>query len=157
LLDKLTAVSPAVGDKIPLTDISGGIVGYSTIADILGLSASAKIATGSYIGTGTVGSANPNSLTFAFAPAFIIIWSEQYYNSQRDQIYACAPAIIPFASMTTNVLSYNAVNSSGDIVYQYAAQIAITASGNTLSWYNTFNSTNQWNASGVRYYWAAIG
>ena len=37
LLDTLTAVSPATGDKIPLTDISGGIAGYSTIANIRSL------------------------------------------------------------------------------------------------------------------------
>ena len=37
LLDTLTAVSPATGDKIPLTDISGGIAGYSTIANIRAL------------------------------------------------------------------------------------------------------------------------
>lgn len=37
LLDTLSSVSPDTGDKIPLTDISGGIAGYSTIANIRAL------------------------------------------------------------------------------------------------------------------------
>lgn len=62
LLDTLTAVSPATGDKIPLTDISGGIAGYSTIANILALATpGAQIV--AYVDTGSSVSATDGTHT----------------------------------------------------------------------------------------------
>ena len=62
LLDTLTAVSPATDDKIPLTDISGGIAGYSTIANILALATpGAQIV--AYVDTGSSVSATDGTHT----------------------------------------------------------------------------------------------
>lgn len=52
---------------------------WSSISELLsalGLTNVAKIATGSYVGTGTYGSANPCSLTFPFLPRCVIVLSE---------------------------------------------------------------------------------
>lgn len=38
------------------------------------LSAAPKIAVGSYVGTGTYGSSNPNTLTFGFKPKIVLIF-----------------------------------------------------------------------------------
>ena len=38
-----------------------------------------KIVTGSYVGTGSYGASNPNTLTFDFAPKLVIICGYEYY------------------------------------------------------------------------------
>lgn len=77
LINSLSAIAPDVADKIPLADVSGSSAGYSTIENILSLaSGGAKIATGSYVGTGTYGQANPCSLTFDFPPALVMLYKK---------------------------------------------------------------------------------
>jgi hypothetical protein len=50
-----------------------------------------KIATGSYIGTGTGGSSNPTSLSFDFAPdLMIIIQDNEVYNAKMIYIKGCS-------------------------------------------------------------------
>lgn len=74
LLDALSTVTPTGTDLLPLKDVSGNIAGKATIDSILSLvSGGAKIQTGSYVGTGTYGQANPCSLTFDFEPKFVCI------------------------------------------------------------------------------------
>mgnify|MGYP007006847768 CR=1 FL=1 len=74
LLDALSTVTPTGTDLLPLKDVSGNIAGKATIDSILSLvSGGAKIQTGSYVGTGTYGQANPCSLTFGFEPKFVCI------------------------------------------------------------------------------------
>lgn len=115
----------------------------------------AKIATGSYTGTGTYGSSNPNSLTFDFEPKLILIplhtGSDSYglwYQSlvPKDNYYT----IIPFSNVPTE--------------YTRGAGFGVTSSdvfgkkaGNTLYWYNTSSAYNQFNAAATDYYWVAIG
>ena len=41
--------------------------------------ATPKIVTGSYVGTGSYGASNPNTLTFDFAPKLIILCGYEYY------------------------------------------------------------------------------
>lgn len=69
------------GDRIqgvdtPVDDTDAANKGYvdGLVGDINSvLDSSVKIETGSYVGTGTYGSSNPNSLTFGFQPKIIII------------------------------------------------------------------------------------
>ena len=92
-----------------------------------------KIATGSYTGTGKAGSGNPpNTVTFPFTPT--VVWLKK-----TGPIY--------FGVATT----FNSVSSS-------QGECPITYSGNTMSWYNSNGYADyQYNSSGTKYYWVAIG
>ena len=49
--------------------------------DLLGnVVPSVKIATGSYVGTGTAGESSPNTLTFPFEPKMVVITAENPNN-----------------------------------------------------------------------------
>lgn len=103
----------------------------------------AKIETGSYTGTGTYGSSNPNSLTFSFIPKFVIV-IEDYTASGTYQL--------------TNGLFVNPGRSG---VYQYTstgagAALRLTWSDATLSWYGT-SALIQLNTNNRNYVYVAIG
>ena len=95
-----------------------------------------QIETGSYVGTGTAGSDNPNTLTFGFAAKLVIV----------------------FLSGTKWAMFINN-NTSGNKGVSATANYgnnAYTFSGNSVSWYS--NSANyQLNDSGTDYYYIAIG
>lgn len=113
-----------------------------------------KIATGSYIGTGTYGASKPNSLTFDFKPK---IWG--IYQADTNTSFNSVLAILPFAKVqpTYGVSVYpNGPTSS-------AGYWHTDVSGNTVTWWDganrgaTPNAQTQANASGCTYYWFAIG
>lgn len=103
-----------------------------------------KIATGSYVGTGTYGQDNPNSLTFNFTPQ--IIFLDVRTVKDRNSI----PQYYIMFRGAANAFAKD------------------TSSKNTLSWTDTgvswyFGSrdsqaaTRQFNQSGVTYHYIAIG
>lgn len=55
----------------------------------------ARIATGSYVGTGTYGSGNPNTLTFEFEPKIVIVYEENYRLDQYN-IKIIMPGVTSF-------------------------------------------------------------
>lgn len=147
LLDTLSAVSPATGDKIPLTDISDGVVGFSTIADILKLvTPGAQIATGSYTGTGTYGVDNPCSLTFPFTPRMLIITSDR----------GLAPGGA-YAGWNANgtIWTYGSTQLTSTV--SSSTYVYFTLTGTTLSWYCSLDADAQYNYSGKTYYYVALG
>ena len=150
LLDTLASVSPATGDKIPLTDISGGAAGYSTIADILALvTPGAQIATGSYTGTGTYGSANPCSLTFPFVPRFVAIKPVGAY--QGGNVIFIRPDLL------TSYTSYGFLTSINGNMQATEDAHAMVA-GHTVNFYRSGGiAETQANASGVTYGYIAFG
>ena len=101
-----------------------------------------RIATGSYVGTGTYGSSNPCSLTFDFVPRAVICASQDANNGQLNA------KLFWF---------YNFSNRyDGDICF------VISLSGKTLSWYyysfmSGGDAQNQLNVKGAKYHWFAIG
>lgn len=102
-----------------------------------------KIETGSYTGTGTYGSGNPNELTFDFEPKFIFISISDgtgYYDSTR-LFY------VNGASYMTN----NSNNYNNEYWYCHA-----TLTGTKISWYSTKDSTRQCNFKGVTYRYIAL-
>ena len=117
------------------------------VAQALGVS---KIVTGSYTGTGTYGSSNPNSLTFDFDVKLLIL--------QAAYGYAVLPIIF-----TQGEKEYYTYYMSGSISN---AKMTVSFDGHTISWYTS--STNgsrygnsaenmQFNHDGEIYYYAAIG
>ncbi len=97
----------------------------------------ARIATGSYTGTGTHGSSNPNRLTFEFAPKLVMV------NDNSDNgfiaIRNCPKALLGGATGLPQKVTWD---------------------NNTVSWsYDGAYSSayNQYNADGTIYNYVAIG
>lgn len=101
----------------------------------------AKIATGSYVGTGTYGSSNPCSLTFDFEPKIVFISrvvSGSYVPQNFFSQYGVQVALSWISDITTQ-------------------KIELTWDGATVSWYNEDHSVYQLNAPDYTYKWLAVG
>lgn len=96
----------------------------------------AAIATGSYVGTGTYGNSNKNSLTFSFEPKLVII-----QDRTEKSLGASKRIIFVYDSPLTD---------SGLITVEW--------NKNGVSWYTTNNDSEvQLNAAGRTYRYVAIG
>ena len=135
------------------------VTGYAAIPagttiEYLGkLGDKARVQVVSYVGTGTYGESNPNSLTFDFAPKVVMFL--RYYKSGITQSgalgsYGSDSRVITPESLTTTYARYNGF---GDKSYSYAKK---SKDGKTIFWYND-NSYHQGNDSGYIYYFLVIG
>ena len=97
----------------------------------------AKIETGSYVGTGTYGSSNPNSLTFEFAPKVVFIYPKE-----------------PSQNAAGVVAVYGAIYA---IDYATHQAISIIWSNKQMSWYCISTPSDQFNGTDVKYIYVAIG
>ena len=95
----------------------------------------AKIEVGSYVGTGTYGSSNPNSLTFEFVPKLVII----PVNSISGW---------PVVAINGATKVYWSDNSNYFATFNW--------NGNTVTWYGS-SALYQLNNSGEEYEYIAIG
>lgn len=123
--------------------------GKTTLTDVLGtkLTVGVQIETGSYVGTGTYGQANPNTLTFGFVPKFVWIWPKSSFRGST----------VVFAGrfyVTFGRWGYYA--ESTDVLINLDT---MSMSGNTLTWWNPDSTkpTYQLNVSDMDYYYLAIG
>lgn len=98
-----------------------------------------KVEVGSYVGTGTYGSSNPNSLTFGFKPK---IWG-WYASSSNNNTY------INYMIGYSFPFGINTRSGSSNIYISYV--------DSTVSWYHTGSASNQNNSVGTIYYYYAIG
>lgn len=101
-----------------------------------------KIETGSYVGTGTYGQSNPNTLTFGFVPRLVMV----------------SPTASGFTDNTLSkpFLWFEGITSVLDKAFGYNNNV--TREGNTISWYTGASyPLNQFNISGTIYYYIAIG
>lgn len=114
----------------------------------------AKIETGSYTGTGTYGSSNPNSLTFGFKPIVVFVYGGYYFGCTGLQIAPFWHHSLSYGySLTTN---YN---------HDTVIQTRYWWEDNTLHWYaNVGGAGYQLNervsggdAGRGTYYYLAIG
>lgn len=112
-----------------VTDIDGNIVGP-------------QIATGSYVGTGTYGQNNPNTLTFDFKPSLVVIApSSTDYEAQTPGIYIWGNALMP------TIGPQDGVNN------------IVNVDGSTMTWYaeHSFNAAHGQFNTKITYYYIAIG
>ena len=102
-----------------------------------------NIATGSYTGTGTAGSANKNSLTFAFVPKLVIVQTG-------------TQGLVPANGAWKNSFLWIYGQTDG---YSGSTTTAIyfEQNGNTLSWWTTSNAAAQLNTNGTTYRYIALG
>lgn len=110
-----------------------------------------KIETGSYVGTGTYGQANPNTLTFGFVPKFV--WIYEWFRSD-GWFDAGGAAKIPFEIIPEGEFGrkYPPSTDPTPSTNTYSKRV-----GSTLYWYNTGSAGNQLNYSDSTYYYIAIG
>ena len=104
----------------------------------------ARIEAGSYIGTGTYGSGNPNTLTFSNEPEIVFISPAGTANW----------AIFIIKDLTENYKGHGYI-SPDRMSYNYAKY-----SGRKLDWYNNYSSNAnmyQMNFNGAQYHYVAIG
>ena len=105
-----------------------------------------KIATGSYVGTGTAGSGNRNTLTFAFEPKLVIIHGQTQRASNPAYDYGYTIMVRPATRYETIVTdAFGAY--TGSIVWD----------DNEVYWYSSGDAGLQFNQSGQQYEYFAIG
>lgn len=107
------------------------------------LAAGAKIAIGSYVGTGTYGADNPNSLTFEFEPKIIIV--TQSKASSASDMFLALRGQTGYTHFGSNGGYYN-----GSCAWD----------GNTVSWWCTNDSVGanvQFNRTGLTYHYLVVG
>lgn len=111
----------------------------------------AKMATGTYVGTGTGGSANPSTLVFPFIPKVAFISLEG--NTSR------CDATLPLVYGSRIGLVYSATSSNWSTHSTFP--INLVWEGNTLYWTYTLNTTSveqrQLNISDATYKWIIFG
>lgn len=102
-----------------------------------------KIATGSYTGTGTYGSSNPNSLTFDFEPKVLFI----------------APITNQSGPLNFQSVFWKGMTSFPTYIGSADTGMSVVVSwGTTVSWYTNGSYANrQLNDSGTSYAYIAIG
>lgn len=112
-----------------------------------------KIVTGSYAGTGTYGSGNPNSLTFDFKPK--IVWIYAFTSVSASTLLRTVESggsnVIPFDIIPNTYTKYFGFYYSGGSDNAYGKR-----DGNTLYWYNN-SAYYQMNNTNWTYYYIAIG
>ena len=103
-----------------------------------------SIETGSYVGTGTSGSGNPNTLTFGFEPKFVHIQSYSIGNGDSTGY--------GFAFFLSGGRGFTIGPSSSNDLFSLNAKF----NKNILSWYQA-NEYAQLNEKSVKYFFAALG
>ena len=100
-----------------------------------------KIETGSYVGTGTYGASNPNTLTFGFKPKTVII-SINGTSTYGGAIFMSGQTRSSYAGVAYNV--------------EYSYMPILTWNENSVSWYSTHRAYYQLNET-YTYNYLAIG
>lgn len=107
-----------------------------------------SIETGSYVGTGTFGQDNPNTLTLPFKPDILII-QKRYQEPSANTNWSFAIISAESGFATNQFL--NGHNPSGFLT------LWVTSTENSISWYAGPSAGAQQNAQNIPYYYTAIG
>lgn len=109
-----------------------------------------KIETGSYVGTGTYGPSNPNTLTFGFAPKLVLIFGSLGDSAQSNGLFY-VPVL---SSIYISRAYFRDGFSLSDVDSAYYAKIE----GNVMSWYTSqAYPERQFNTITAKYSYIAIG
>lgn len=133
-----SAAAASLETALQLLDNVNGVQTKYNIWGEHNLPAACQIEMGAYVGAGTKGESNPNTLTFGFAPKLVLIWE---YGDQ----------IANLAMFHCDDDTWSVIASSGS----YGDRVS-SISGNVLSWYSN-TAEKQFNESGVTYNYAAFG
>ena len=128
------------GDRVKRADMNGAM---SAIDAALAGAGGAKIAYGTYIGTGEYGPNHQNSLTFDFEPKLFIVQYKAGPAFSDFNGIAYVPAIV--------LRGTNAAYLKQGVYENFFWE------GNTISWFNDNAEIQQHNAHGATYFYIAIG
>lgn len=121
----------------------------TTITYLGQLGDKARVQFGSYVGTGTHGSSNPNSLNLSFTPRFLLVM-----NGDRPKSLNSYANFALFVYGVANGITVGPSSSN------YEIPLFATWNKNSVSWYNSnsdYGATGQMNNSGITYRYVAIG
>lgn len=135
---------PAPEDFYDIADFNGN----ADIIDGALQTLTDRIATGSYVGTGTSGSANPTTITCGFAIKMLYIMS----GTGDKKI-----TMFPWVTGAPLLFTVDVTANSGQGLYDCA--VSATNDGKTVSFYSEAmgGARYQMNASGETYHYFAIG
>lgn len=143
---------PGVYGTLP---VSHGGTGQTSLAALASAMGAAKIQTGSYVGTGTYGPSNPNSLTFSFDPIFFVVYETAKVrqitgSSDIRTAYSIFSVQAPVVYQPTRLTSVYDLNQK--LCYYNQAT-------KTFYWYWTsyYGEENQLNVSNITYKYWSIG
>ena len=102
-----------------------------------------QIATGSYVGTGTYGASNPNSLTFDFVPKLVIVSGQGNSSNYGAGFIYCWGS----KKYTLIYAEYSGARPS----------CVVSLADKTMNWYDTKGNYYQCNDSGHVFNYIAIG
>ena len=109
----------------------------------------AKIAMGSYVGTGTCDTGNENTLTFDFPPKLLII---QVEGGSHFLQFAYSWNWCLAIRGTQMMYTYSDTSDS-----RYFKSCTFIWDGNTVTWKGTYTPSAQFNLSGEKYHYLALG
>lgn len=110
----------------------------------------ARIVTGSYVGTGTYGENNPNTLEFGFIPKLVIVSNKTNTTSFNYWFTA-------FFYYGVETIQYYRASGSPSASTAYGGTESVSWNLSILNWFNSSSAMGQLNASGNTYYYIAIG
>ena len=132
------SITPFNGNELPsMENFNAKLV---EIEAEIGAASSAKtqIVTGSYVGTGTHGASNPNTLTFGFAPKFVAIVD---ISTSPSYVFLIYPSYRMMATKYRSTADY----------------CVIKWEGSRVSWYTLADEYRQFNEADRTYCYVAIG
>lgn len=148
-------IMPTTFNSTYLVDEAGNIgteqeyISAGSYEDILGNTIPvSKIETGSYVGTGTYGDANPNTLTFEFNPKLLYV--QDIFSQSGAYVNANVSTDVIFTGTGWVFPNGPRPDTSSP------ALICVTQFGNTVSWYSP-SHYNQLNIEGHTYRYVSIG
>ena len=121
-----------------------GTVDNTTITYLGQLGNRTRIETGSYVGTKTYGSSNPNTLTFGFEPKIVFVVGRVFLDTlnTKSQLGVFNMLALTDEYLQAGYFEYETDTASSPSGSKYAKK-----NGNTLSWYSKDSSISQMNGS----------
>lgn len=112
----------------------------------------AKIATGSYVGTGKYGSGNKNTLSFDFEPKMVIVFKSHYFSSATEN------SASSFGRWSDSYQVFLSGANTFTVSMSNSYDTYYTISNKTLTWYNKSGiAGHQMNVLNETYHYIAIG
>lgn len=137
-------ITPGVIGVLPVANGGTGASSLEALLSTLQSNGVAKIATGSYVGTGTYGVNNPCSLTFPFVPKLVSLGCVSLASISAQSARAWVNRT---AGETTGVINNN----------KEPERVIITWNGKTVSWWSNTSANHQLNNSTLTYCYVVIG
>ena len=127
----------------------GAMDGWLSVTPYWTPSSDLRRVTGSYVGSGTYGQSNPNSLVFNLNE--IVEWGIYALKNSVGYFESCPNRL--FSEVLPDGEEVDIQIWSGDNTYS----VLITRTGNKVSWYSRASSGQQLNDNNYTYYFYAIG